>query len=303
MRLYIPQTAAAVIRAIINEYRVENTLMRMDLHVHTTFSDGDLTPNQAVQKAMLAGLDAVAITDHDECRALDTLSQSSGISIIPGIELSAQYNGEVHVLGIGINLDNEALHKHIENAANARRVRIFAMIDRLTRAGIMIESADVEAQCHGNVIGRPHIAAALVKKGYAQTVREAFQKYLSVNTPYYVTQQRISVQQAVSLILNAQGLPVLAHPGLLGDGVLNSLEPQLKSLGFWGIEAYHPSHSDGQCTEFESMARRHSLFVTSGSDYHGRLTPVKIGCEARGGSFLQKSFNALIEHIPHFSLC
>ncbi len=275
--------------------------MRMDLHVHTTFSDGDLTPKHVVQKAMLAGLDAIAITDHDECRALNEHLHSSDICIIPGIEISAQHNGEVHVLGLGIDIDNKELHKHIDNAANARRVRIYAMIDRLSRAGIMIEPADVEAECHGMVIGRPHMAAALVKKGYAKNIKEAFAKYLSDKTPYYVSRQRISVQQAASLILNANGLPVLAHPGLLSAGILDSLEPTLNDLGFWGIEAYHPVHSDSQCAEFEYTARRNCLYVTSGSDYHGSLTPVEIGCEIRGGLFLQKSFNALIIHMQNFN--
>ncbi|MFA5674946.1 MAG: PHP domain-containing protein [Christensenellales bacterium] len=275
----------------------------MDLHVHTTFSDGDLTPVQTVQKAIAAGLDAVAITDHDECRAPGTLSSFSGIGVIPGIELSAQHNGEVHVLGLGIDINNEALRAHIENASNARRVRVYAMIDRLSRAGIAIRPADVEAECRGKIIGRPHMAAALVGKGYAKNINDAFAKYLSDKTPYYVSRRRISVERAAALILNANGLPVLAHPGLLSAGILDSLEPALKALGFWGIEAYHPVHSDSQCAKFECAARQNSLYVTSGSDYHGRLTPVEIGCETRGGQFLQKSFNALIEHIPYFSLC
>lgn len=270
--------------------------MRMDLHVHTLFSDGDLSPNQAVKKAVEAGLFAIALTDHDECRGFGALQQTDDIRVYAGIELSAQHSGEVHVLGIGIDWCNAKIHEHIEKASGARRVRISAMIDRLFRAGIVLEMADVEAQCRGSVIGRPHVAAALVKKGYAQTRRDAFERFLSTKTPFYVPQQRISLEQAASLIKQAGGLPVLAHPGLLSTGLLSTIEPHLADMGFWGIEAYHPAHTDGQCVIFESMARRLGLYVTSGSDYHGRLTPVQIGGETRGGEWLAKSFAVLNEY-------
>lgn len=269
--------------------------MRMDLHVHTTFSDGDLTPQQVVREAAAAGLCAIALTDHDECRGFAAVDDMMGIGVIAGIELAAQHGGEVHVLGLGIDTGNAALLDHVEKAANARRVRAFAMLDRLFRVGVMIEMEDVESECRGGVIGRPHMAAALVKKGYAETTQEAFEKYLSVKTPYYVPQQRISVAQAAALIRQAQGLAVLAHPGLLGEKVLCMLEPHMKDMGFWGIEAYHPAHSDGQCAEYESIARRRALYVTSGSDYHGSLTRVLIGGETRGGAFLQESYAALTE--------
>lgn len=267
--------------------------MRMDLHVHTTFSDGELLPQQVVEAASAAGLDAIALTDHDECRAMSALGQEPGIGVIAGIELAAQYGGEVHVLGLGIDWRNAALLEHVHKAAGARRVRASAMLDRLFRVGVVIEIAEVEAQCRGGVMGRPHIASALVKKGYAKNTREAFEKYLSVKTPYYVPQQRIGAAQASALIRQAGGLVVLAHPGLLGAGVMNLLWPHLAEMGFWGIEAYHPAHTDGHCLEYESMARQKGLFVTCGSDYHGSFTRVGIGGETRGGSYLQKSLYEL----------
>lgn len=275
-------------------------LLKMDLHVHTIFSDGELTPAQVVQKAVIAGLDAVAITDHDECRALEALSVPQTVCVIPGIEISAQCSEEVHILGLGIDIHNEDLQKHIEIAAKMRRIRILNIIEKLSSAGIAIKVEDVDAERKGRITGRPHVAKALIRKGYIKTVKEAFDKYLSSKTPYYVPRSRISVQKAVQLIKNARGLAVLAHPGLLKQKTFENLESKLKGLGFWGLEAYHPSHTDGQCVQFENYACSNSLFVTSGSDYHGTLTPVEIGCETRGGAFLQTSFNAIIKHIQHF---
>jgi len=264
--------------------------MKADLHIHTTFSDGELTPKEVAQRATLAGLSVFAITDHDECRGFGALPIKQGVMAVAGIELAAHLDGEVHVLGFHIDCGNDALTAHVKEAAKSRLNRAYEMIERLNRDHIAIGIDEVKEVCGGDVIGRPHIASVLVKKGYAVSVADAFDRYLSSRSPYYVPQKKVSVSRAAELILGAGGKPVLAHPGLLKAQVLSGLGPQLKDMGFWGVEAYHPAHTDGQCVEFESMARSIGLFVTTGSDFHGSATPrVGIGEELRNSRYLQES--------------
>jgi predicted metal-dependent phosphoesterase TrpH len=269
--------------------------MKADMHIHTTFSDGELTPQQVSQKAESAGLDAFAITDHDECRGFAEIEHTHGIKAIGGIELAAQLNGEVHVLGLNIDCNNEALIAHVKKAANSRLDRAYEIIERLSRDGMTVSMDEVKEACGGDVIGRPHIASVLVKKGFAASVADAFDRYLSSHAPYYVPQKKITVVRAAELILAAGGKPVLAHPGLLSGSQLNSLMPRIKEMGFWGVEAYHPAHTDGQCIEYESAARQMGLFVTAGSDFHGSSTPrVGIGEEIRTSNYLVESLFVLI---------
>ena len=270
--------------------------MKADLHIHTTFSDGELTPDEVAQRARQAGLDAFAITDHDECRGFAALTNTQGITAIAGIELAAQMDGEVHVLGYHIDCGSEELVKHSQKAANTRMNRAYEIVERLKAGGFEISMDEVLSICGGDVVGRPHIAAVLVSKGYAASVAEAFERYLGSSAPYYVPQNKLSVQRAAELIRAAGGVPVLAHPGLLPGSIFAGLLPKLKEMGFWGIEAYHPAHTDGQCIEFESMARSNGLYVTAGSDFHGSSTPrVGIGEETRFSQYLDQSLFDLIK--------
>ncbi len=269
--------------------------MTADLHIHTTYSDGELTPRDVARKAAAAGLNAFAITDHDECRGFGEIIKTDGITAIAGIEFAAQLEGEVHVLGLNIDCGNEALMAHVEKAANSRLNRAAEIIERLNRDGITVSMDDVKEVCGGDVIGRPHIASVLVKKGFAASAADAFGRYLSSRAPYYVPRNKITVNRAAELILGAGGKPVLAHPGLLGGSKRNVLISKVKHMGFWGVEAYHPAHTDGQCIEFESMARQAGLFVTAGSDFHGSSTPrVGIGEERRTSNYLEESMLVLI---------
>jgi predicted metal-dependent phosphoesterase TrpH len=269
--------------------------VKADLHIHTTFSDGELTPREVARRAKAAGLSAFAITDHDECRGFGELEKTDGVTAIAGIELAAEFDGELHVLGLHIDCSNEALIAHVEKAANSRFTRACEIIERLNRDGMAISIDEVKEVCGGDVIGRPHIAAVLVKKGLAESVGDAFDRYLSSRAPYYVAQKKITVSRAAEMILGAGGKPVLAHPGLLSGSVYNNLMPQIKEMGFWGIEAYHPAHTDGQCIEYESAARQMGLFVTAGSDFHGSSTPrVGIGEEIRSSYYLEESVLILI---------
>ncbi len=285
--------------------------MRFDLHVHTTYSDGDCTPRQVIEMAALAGLDGIAITDHDECRGLNDIAGDvpDGLRVFAGIEVSAVHDGgQVHVLGLGIDPNESGILSYVAEAGQKRRERAAKMIDMMQAAEINITMDEVRAVCgrrvvsdypaersFDGVIGRPHLAAVLVAKGYAQSVKEVFARFLGRYAPFYVPLERVDVRQAADIIISAGGKPVLAHPGLMSGRVLNALVPQLKPLGFWGIEAYHPAHTNGQCRIFVSMARRRGLYVCAGSDFHGSSKPdITLGGERRGGTYLQRSFCALL---------
>lgn len=269
--------------------------MRVDLHIHTTFSDGDRTPEEVALEAARLGLYAFAITDHDECRGCAALNAAAGRAVT-GIELAAQQDAEVHVLGYLIDCASRSLTAHVRSAAAARQKRAEEIVARLNAGGLAVSMDDVRGACGGSVIGRPHIAAALVKKGYAASVADAFDRHLKRGAPYYVPQKKIGVRRAAELILEAGGLPVLAHPGLLPAGVFAGLLPELKGMGFWGVEAYHPAHTDARCVEYESLARALGLYVTAGSDFHGHATPrVGIGQETRTSRYLKESVLLLIK--------
>jgi len=271
--------------------------MKFDLHAHTTFSDGDKTPLQVARLAEEKGI-GVAITDHDECRGFGEIAELSfAVPVIPGIELAAKYEGgSVHILGLGVNWRDKELVGHIDWARDARRSRAERILEKLRAIGKQITMDDLEFQ--GDVVGRAHIAAALMRKGYAQSVQYAFDRFLSYKAPCYVPYEKIGAEQAAQLISAAGGLVVLAHPGLMGQGAWDSILPKLKGYGFWGVEAYHPSHTDGQCREFVSLARTQGLFVTAGSDYHGSVKPdIALGQETRGGAYLQESMKSLLKFL------
>ena len=268
--------------------------MKLDLHVHTIYSDGSMTPKQVVGVAKARGLLAIAITDHDECRGYDEVAHETGIKVISGIELSASFHGEVHVLGFDFDCRNEAMLAHIKEQAQSRRTRAEAMIERFADHGIEMTMEDVLDECKGEVLGRPHFAEVLVKNGHASSTKQAFSQYLNKNAKCFVARGKVDITRAVELIVGAGGKAVLAHPGLISGTVWNKLYGELKNLGFWGIEAYHPSHSAGKCREFVSIAKAQGLFVTSGSDFHrSPNTSVGIGQEQRGGKYLAKSMKAL----------
>lgn len=268
--------------------------MRFDLHVHTTWSDGDRTPAEIAQMAAREGI-AVALTDHDECRGYgEVASKAYDVPVYPGIELAARHeSSSIHVLGLCINWQDAALTGHITRTLSARRNRAQHILEKLQAAGVHVGMDDLEFR--RDVVGRAHIAEALVRKGYAADPKDAFSRYLSYHSPYYVPYEKIGVEEAARLITGAGGMPVLAHPGLMAPGAFDALLPGLKDMGFWGVEAYHPSHTDGQCREYESLARSRGLYVTAGSDFHGGVKPdIALGHEKRGGVYLHESMDAFV---------
>ncbi|MBT3318371.1 MAG: PHP domain-containing protein [Clostridia bacterium] len=268
--------------------------MKLDLHVHTTYSDGVLTPRQVVEQAKQCGLSAVAITDHDECRGYGDVADERDIKVIAGIELSAAFHGEVHVLGLDVDWQNTALLAHVNSQSQSRRKRAEAMVEKFRDNGIEMTMQDVLDACKGDVLGRPHFAEVLIKKGHVNSTKQAFAQYLNQNAKCFVARGKVDIREAAQLINDAGGKTVLAHPGLISGTVWNELSGRLTEFGFWGIEAYHPAHTNGQCRELLSFAKSGGLFVTSGSDFHGYAkTAVEIGQERRGGKYLARSMSAL----------
>ena len=259
--------------------------VKMDLHVHSTASDGTHTPVEIIDRAVRLGLGAVAITDHDTVAgSRDAMAAGipSSIHFFTGIEISAAAppfypcGGSFHVLGYGIRLDDPELETALAVLQKARRDRNPGMIERLCDLGMTVTMAELREDAGNAQIGRPHIARLMIKKGYVETFDEAFDRYLGVGRPAYVDKYRISCETAIELIRKAGGIPVLAHPGLLRP-VKNlgfeDLVRGLKAMGIGGIEVYYPGHSPDQTAAYRAAAECFNLIMTGGTDYHGDIKP------------------------------
>lgn len=245
-----------------------------DLHVHTICSDGTLTPEEVVEEAARQGLKAIAITDHDCLDAIKGAKRfgvSRGVYVIPGIELSGYLHpNEIHILGLFINTEDIRLLSKLEEMKRDRVERISAMVERLDGLHVHIEAQDVLDLAGSSPPGRMHVAEVLYKKGYCTEIQEAFNKYLGDDGPAYVPKKTINVQQAIELILGADGVPVYTHPGLT---MRDDLIPYLVEWGIQGLEAYYPTHSPDQVEKYLQIARKYNLAVTGGSDFHGQRKP------------------------------
>jgi hypothetical protein len=251
--------------------------MSADLHIHTTESDGELTPSEVVKIALETNLCTISITDHDSVDGVaEARIASSGtdLTVIPGIEFSTIYNNqEVHILGYYINISNKELREETAFIAEERRVRAQRIIRKLSKMGIKLSYQRVQEIAGGNVIGRPHIALAMIEKGYISTVQQAFtSEYIDNRGKAYVTRYKMSPKKAIEMINRAGGVAVIAHPGLYQRGV-GVKEEELRDLiqcGLEGIEVYHSAHSNEQKIYYLQMAERYELLVTGGSDFHGK---------------------------------
>lgn len=248
-----------------------------DLHLHTTFSDGLLSPAELIAAAREAGLGAVAVTDHDATGGLQPALEAGrklGLEVIPGIELSAlQGDKEVHILGYFIDPGNEDLKATLARIIAARRNRALEMIEKLRALGLDISEKEVRARAKTEYIGRPHLARALLDKGYIKDLKEAFSAdYIGRGGRAYVERFKISPARAIALVLGAGGVPVLAHPGFLSDGT--ALEEQdilpFLSEGLRGLEVYYSRHTLQQVEYYRRLALDQGLLITGGSDWHGR---------------------------------
>lgn len=254
--------------------------MPVDLHVHSTASDGTMTPAAVVEAAARAGLSALAIADHDTVAGVGpglAAAADADLDMFPAVEISTQHGRfEVHILGYLIDLRCPQLTAVLERIQRARQQRAREMVRRLQALGLPIGYEQVAAVARGQSVGRPHVAAALVARGLATRPQQAFDRYLRRGGPAYVERYRISAREAMALIRTAGGLPTLAHPGIVGR---DALIPDLAQLGLEGLEAYHVDHTPAQTAAYLRLAERLGLVVTGGSDSHGPdgPKPVAIG--------------------------
>ena len=245
---------------------------RADLHCHTTFSDGSLTPTKLVDRAVQRGLEVMALTDHD-CtdgmpEALEAAARHPGFLLIPGIELSTDVpQDEVHVLGYFIDWQSPAFQERLDTLRRSRLDRGRAMLDKLRELGIDLSWERVQEIAGDGAVGRPHIALAMVEAGRIKTLDEAFENYLGRNGPAYVEREKMVPTEAVELITAVSGLPVLAHPGQLKD--LDRFLEELKGAGLLGMEVYYQYYGSEDIDRLLAAARRHGLLPLGGSDFHG----------------------------------
>lgn len=265
----------------------------VDLHAHTTASDGTLTPTQLIYKAQENGLAALAVTDHDTIGGLQEAAQAAndaGIDFVPGVELSVEDDaGRFHMLGLLLDSDNAALRDTLVEIRKSRAARNTLMADRMKELNLPVTMDDVQAEAgeDAQVVARPHFARALIKKGVVSTVQEAFDQYLATGKPLYLPKQVLTPAQAVALIHNAGGLALMAHPGLVplsDDAFAARVESLAADAGLDGLEAYYSQHSPAQTERFLELARRLGLAVSGGSDFHGSPKPhIELGTVYQGG--------------------
>lgn len=260
--------------------------MNIDLHMHSTASDGTMPPAALMQLAHQEGFSLVALTDHDTCSGIGEAARAAaeyGMDFLPGIELSCGGEKEIHVLGYGVDPESPQLEAFSSRREQERLDRAEQMLLKLREAGILIPMEDVLRNA-GGMIGRPHIARAIVQLGYASSVQDAFRRYLVPGQCGYVPKAEVSVHEGCETILSAGGVPILAHPMELksGEMALESLVHYWHSEGLMGMEVYHPSTANHKVHMLLSIARREQLLVTGGSDFHGpevRNTILGQGCD------------------------
>lgn len=251
--------------------------MKTDLHIHTYFSDGVFTPEKIVDTAVEVGLQAIAITDHDNVLAYDVAQNhiknkglTDKIEIIRGIEVNTLYKDyEVHILGYFMNTQDSDFQNLIKTQQQARVKQTKEILNLLyKKEGIKIKFEDIKKLVAPNgSIGRPHIARAITSAGGTSNVMDAYAKYIHINSPVYVQRKTVSPQDAVEIIYDAGGIPVIAHPHDL-ENIAEGLIKELMNYGLRGIEAYHRKHSPAMVEYFSSMAENLGLIVTGGSDFH-----------------------------------
>ncbi|XZO03962.1 MAG: PHP domain-containing protein [Microcoleus sp.] len=240
----------------------------LELHCHTTYSDGTLTPGELVAAAAASGVRALAITDHDTMSGWDEAFVAAllyNLEIVPGVELSTVHNDRsLHILGF--YPDANKLRVPLNDRLEGRFRRSHEMVDKLAALGYPIELPKTSP---GMAPGRPHIASALVKAGHAKSSREAFDRWLGDGGPAYVRYEKFSIVEGIDLLRSSGSVPVWAHPYLFRGGVVEEVLKELVDAGLMGVEVYHPSHSSSQIQKLKDLCLHYGLLMTGGSDYHG----------------------------------
>ncbi|MCM8792091.1 MAG: PHP domain-containing protein [Candidatus Omnitrophica bacterium] len=250
-----------------------------DLHIHSSFSDGNFMPEQIIREAKIQKLDCIAITDHDNVEFYfnSDISKNKEIEIIPAVELTTEYNSrEIHILGYLIDYHDRAFLKKLEFLREKRILRIKEMIGKLNALGIEVKFEEVVDLNHNSSVTRLHLARLLLKKGLVGSIREAFVKFIGEDAPCYVGGFHFSPLEAIRLIREIKGLPVLAHPYSVDN--LEEILVYLTKGGLAGIEVYYPEHNQVSTHYYEEIAQKYNLLMTGGSDFHGDCrSHIKIG--------------------------
>ena len=259
-------------------------MSRIDLHLHTTHSDGSLPPAEVLTLAAKASVTALAITDHDITSGIPEAMAAAlelGIEVIPGVEISS-FDGrsELHILGYCLDWQDPVLNERLATLRESRHRRNPLIIDRLRAAGLDVTYDEVRSLAGTESVGRPHIAQLLMQKKYVSSAKEAFDRYLAEGKPAYVARELPAPAEAISWIRDAKGVAVLAHPTWVkdgGDGLYGCVKG-LKDFGLGGVEVHYSTHSKSQTASYLDLAKRLELLVTGGSDYHWITKPdIEVG--------------------------
>lgn len=275
--------------------------MKLDLHIHSTASDGTLDYDKIIDQAKEKDLVLFSITDHDNINIQKKASEyakSKNINFVTGVEISTDYVNMLDILGYGIDLENKILNNTLSEIQDYRIKRNYLMIDKLNSLGINIGIEDVKKVAGSEILGRPHIARVMMNKGYVNTIEEAFNIYLGNNKKAFIPKIKLLPEKAIEIITNAGGKAVLAHPKYISNSKekLENLIRKFKENGLWGIEAYYSKHTKSDIDKFINIANKFDLNVTAGSDFHGDNKPeIKIGMEVES-DLLNKSINNLINN-------
>ncbi len=257
----------------------ETPMKTIDLHVHSTKSDGSFTPSELVAHALKKGLSAFALTDHDTTVGIDEAieaARGTGLEVIPGIEFSTEYEGkDIHVLGLYIDYKGKDFQKYLIEFQNSRDVRNQKMCVKLQEHGIPVIYEELTAHYPGAVLTRAHYANYMLEKGYIKDRTEAFERYIGDHAPCFLPREKVTPKQAVELILRSGGIPVLAHPVLyhMSDAKLEQLVASLKEAGLVGIEAIYSTYATAEERQMRYLASKYDLLITGGSDFHGTTKP------------------------------
>jgi hypothetical protein len=253
---------------------------RIDLHTHTIFSDGTLSPEALVGLAVQRGLAALSITDHDSVESLTPARTAAGraLELVPGIELSSALAGlELHILGYYVDPSHEGLLSRLALFRRERLNRTLQIVERLAELGAPVDPDEVLDTAGPGVVGRPHIAAALLRAGHVDSVDDAFRRYLSRDGKAFIPRPAFHPEDAIALVHAAGGISVLAHPG---GALANTVIEQLVDAGLRGVEVWHPQHGAAVVRRYRALAAKHHLLETGGSDFHGPGRSTDLGDQA-----------------------
>lgn len=255
----------------------------IDLHTHSTCSDGSMTPDELVKHAAENGLAAIALTDHDTVSGVEeavSAGERYGVEVVPAIEFSVKSQTETHILGYFIDVHNPVLKEILGEIIEKRIERNVMTAKLLKDLGFDVTLEEAASLAPGGIVGRAHFARVMMNKGYVSSVKEAFEKYLSSGKPAYFGNQKLEAETAIQAIHSAGGVAFLAHPHLIkiSDERLEKYLEELKSYGLDGLEGYYTDYDEEMQTKFQAMAKKHSLEISGGTDFHAAMKPhISIG--------------------------